>query len=88
MSLSHHLSFPTTHTQSVRITLPTRGDKRGGPTAGGCEDKRAASLNLQSDGDILVSVLSLIKTHASNGLVGLTPSVTTQQHSRFKLGRW
>lgn len=67
----------TTH----QLTFPTRGDKRGGPTAGGCDDKRAASL-------IIRGVLLLIQTHAEDGLDGLKPSVTTQQHSQFKLGRW
>lgn len=88
MSFTPQMSHAPTQTKSVRITFLTRGDKRVEQQAGGCEDKRAASLIIQSDGDILVSVLSLIKTHASNGLVGLTPSVTTQQHSRFKTGRW
>lgn len=80
MSLAQHLSIPPTQTKSVRITFLTRGDKRVG-LAGGCDDKRAAS-------HFLNGVLLLIQTHAEDGLNGLTPSVTTQQHSRFKLGRW
>lgn len=66
-----------THT----ITFLTRGDKRVEQQAGGDVDKRAAS-------HFLNGVLLLIQKHHKDGMDGLAPVVTPEQHSRFKTGRW